>query len=70
MKNVQKDRFIVSVKVGAKGQIIVPVEARNMFDINPGDTLMVMGDKQRGLALLKDEEFYKLMDGMRDGDTD
>ncbi|MCH5171938.1 MAG: AbrB/MazE/SpoVT family DNA-binding domain-containing protein [Erysipelotrichales bacterium] len=62
MKNVLEDRFIVSVKVGAKGQIIVPVEARKMFDIHPGDTLMILGDKNRGLAIVKDTEFYKLMD--------
>ena len=61
MKEVNEDRFIVSVKVGPKGQITVPVEARRMFDIKEGDTLMVMGDKSRGLALIKDTEFYKLM---------
>lgn len=62
MKVNESERFIVSVKVGAKGQIIVPVEARKMFDIKPGDTLMFLGDKKRGLALVKDEEFYKLME--------
>ena len=61
MKNVQENRFIASVKVGAKGQITIPVEARNMFDIKEGDTLMVMGDINRGLALVKSDEFYKLM---------
>ena len=61
MKKEQEDRFIVSVKVGPKGQITVPAEARRMFDIKEGDTLMVMGDKTRGIALIKDTEFYKLM---------
>ena len=61
MKKVSEDRFIVSVKVGPKGQITVPKEAREMFDIKEGDTLMVMGDKTRGLAIVKDTEFYKLM---------
>ena len=61
MKNAEQDRFIVSVKVGPKGQITVPVEAREMFNIKEGDTLMVMGDKEKGIALIKDEEFYKLM---------
>ena len=61
MKNVNKERFIVSVKVGEKGQIIVPKEAREMFNISPGDTLMVLGDKERGLALLKSEQVYDLM---------
>ena len=61
-KNIMDDRFIVSVKVGPKGQITIPVEARKMFDINEGDTLMVMGDKNRGLALLKADLFYTLME--------
>ena len=61
MKNITKDRFIVSVKVGEKGQIIVPKEAREMFDIKPGDTLMVLGDKERGLALMKSDDVYELM---------
>ncbi|MBO4217713.1 MAG: AbrB/MazE/SpoVT family DNA-binding domain-containing protein [Clostridia bacterium] len=56
-------RFIVSVKVGPKGQITVPSEARRMFDINEGDTLMVMGDRDHGIALVKDTEFYRLMGG-------
>lgn len=66
MKDVQEDRFIVSVRVGPKGQITVPKEARRMFDINEGDTRMVMGDRTRGLALVKADEFYKLMGGIVD----
>ena len=71
MKKVSEDRFIVSVKVGPKGQITVPVEARKMFDIKEGDTLMVMGDRARGgIALLKADEFYKLMGGAFGDDGD
>ena len=62
MKTVNKDRFIVSVKVGEKGQIIVPKEAREMFNISPGDTLMFLGDKDRGIALMKSDDVYKLME--------
>ncbi len=65
MKILEKERFIVSVKVGPKGQITIPVQARAMFDIKEGDTLMVMGDKKRGgIALLKDDEFYNVMGGV------
>ena len=63
MKDIQQDRFIISVKVGPKGQITVPKEARDMFDIHEGDILMVMGDKQRGLALVKSDLFFQLMEG-------
>lgn len=62
MQVIKEDRFIVSVKVGAKGQITIPKEAREMFNIGEGDTLMVMGDKSKGIALLKDDVFYKLME--------
>lgn len=61
MKERREDRFIVSVKVGPKGQITIPVEARKMFNISEGDTLMVLGDKKRGIAILKDDKFYDLM---------
>ena len=63
MKELKEGRFIVSVKVGPKGQITIPKEARDMFDIKEGDTLMVMGDKERGIALLKADLFYGLMEG-------
>ena len=66
MKKIEDDRFIVSVKVGPKGQITVPIEARRMFDIKEGDTLMVMGDKSRGgIALLKADAFYDLMEDIK-----
>jgi len=69
MKGLKDDRFIVSAKVGPKGQITIPVEARTMFDIKEGDTLMVMGDRKRGIALLKTDLFYELMGGVfHDGD--
>ena len=69
MRMEEKERFIVSVKVGPKGQITIPKEAREMFNINEGDTLMVMGDKERGLALLKDDLFYVLMKGIVPNDS-
>lgn len=67
MKKVEDDRFIVSVKVGPKGQITTPKEAREMFDIKEGDTLMVMGDKARGIAIVKADALYDLMEGQTNG---
>ena len=40
-----------SVTVGTKGQIVIPREARKMFGIEPGDTLLLLGDETRGLAI-------------------
>ena len=59
----EKDRFIVSAKVGPKGQITIPKEAREMFDIKEGESLLVMGDRSRGgLAIMKTDVFYALME--------
>ena len=62
MSDNKNERFIVSVKVGPKGQITIPIEARKMFDIKEGETLMVLGDPERGIALLKADLFYALME--------
>lgn len=63
MKKTSDNRFIVSVKVGPKGQITIPKEAREMFDVKEGDTLMVLGDNSRGgIALMKADSFYKIME--------
>jgi len=46
-----------TVKVGEKGQIVIPKEARDIFGIKPGDTLLVLGDESQGLAIVKNEVF-------------
>jgi AbrB family looped-hinge helix DNA binding protein len=42
-----------SVKVGERGQVVIPKEAREIFGIKPGDILLVLGDTERGIALVK-----------------
>ena len=63
MEKQEADKFIVSVKVGPKGQITIPKEAREMFGIKEGETLMVLGDKNRGIAILKADAFYAVAEG-------
>lgn len=54
-------KFIFGVvKVGDKGQIIIPKDARKQYGIEPGDSLMLLGD-QRGMALVKTELFQSLI---------
>lgn len=44
-------KYAWTVKVGEKGQFVIPKEARDIFDIHPGDTLIVLGDVDRGIAI-------------------
>ena len=50
-----KDKFVGISKVGEKGQIVIPKEARDMFDIKSGDYVIVLCDKSKGIALLKSD---------------
>lgn len=49
------------VKVGDKGQIVIPVKARKVFNINPGDNLVLLGDENSGIAILKEEDLLAMM---------
>ena len=48
------------VTVGDKGQIVIPAKARKLFDISPGDQLVVLGDDAQGIAVVKAESFLYL----------
>lgn len=50
-----KGKFVGISKVGEKGQIVIPKEAREMFSINPGDSVVVLCDKKCGMAIVKTE---------------
>ncbi|MGN0687820.1 MAG: AbrB/MazE/SpoVT family DNA-binding domain-containing protein [Oscillospiraceae bacterium] len=52
---MKKDKYVGICKVGEKGQIVIPKEARDMFDIKPGDSLVVLCDKNQGIAILKSD---------------
>lgn len=49
------------VKVGDKGQIVIPAKARKVFDINPGDNLIVLGDEAQGIAIIKEKGLIDLL---------
>lgn len=44
-------KFLSAVKIGAKGQIVIPKEVRDMFGFKPGDSVLLMADKTQGVAL-------------------
>ena len=44
-------KYAWTVTVGEKGQIVIPKQAREVFGIKPGDNLLLLGDKDRGLAI-------------------
>lgn len=60
-----KDKFMSSVKVGEKGQIVIPREVRDMFSIEPGDMLLLLADKERGIAIIDNEGFLAMAEEMR-----
>lgn len=55
-----KGKYAWTVKVGEKGQIVIPKEAREVFNINPGDTLILLGDEAQGIAIPPKGMFDKL----------
>lgn len=63
-----KDKYAWMVKVGEKGQIVIPKEARDIFDIRPGDTLLVLGDKNQGIAIPPKDSFLTLAERIFGGE--
>lgn len=53
------------VKVGDKGQIVIPAKARKIFDIQPGDNLIVLGDEGQGIAIIKEKGLLNLLNSAR-----
>ena len=51
MENFPEGKYLVTVKIGPKGQIVIPKEVREMFALNAGDALLLMADKNQGIAL-------------------
>ena len=54
--NMNNGKYAWMVKIGEKGQFVIPKEARELFDLHPGDEILVLGDKDRGIAILPKEK--------------
>lgn len=59
--------YLATVKLGPKGQIVIPKEVRDMFGIGPGDALVLMAHPQRGIALQKQDVMLTIAEAIMGG---
>lgn len=52
-------KYAWTAKVGEKGQIVIPKEARELFEIQPGDTVLLLGDIEQGIAIVRNDRFMQ-----------
>lgn len=52
-----KGKYMWTAKVGEKGQIVIPKEARDIFNIKPGDTILLLGDEEQGIAIVNNDAY-------------
>lgn len=62
----QEGKYAWTATVGEKGQIVIPKQARELFHIKPGDTLLLLGDEKRGIAILPKGAFADLFSAIYD----
>ena len=61
-------RVFGTAKVGDRGQIVIPKEARELFNIRPGDTLLILGEENKGLIVSRPELLRDLADEIFESD--
>ena len=61
-------RVFGTAKVGDRGQIVIPKEARELFKIKPGDTLLIIGEENKGLIISRPELLRDIADEIFEGD--
>ena len=65
-----KGKFAGNVREGEKGQIVIPKRARELLQIRPGDTLLVLADQTRGMAVTKDDVLFRQFETFLGSDLD
>ena len=63
---MKKEKYLWTAKVGDKGQIVIPKEARSVFNINTGDSLILFGDIKRGIAIAKYDDYMNFAEQIFD----
>lgn len=61
---IPKGKFISTVTIGEKGQIVIPKAAREMFGLEPGDTIVLLADKKRGIALVQNDKMMSIAESV------
>ncbi|MBE6350177.1 MAG: AbrB/MazE/SpoVT family DNA-binding domain-containing protein [Spirochaetaceae bacterium] len=61
---ILKGKFISTVTIGEKGQIVIPKAAREMFGLEPGDTIVLLADKKRGIALVQNDRMMSIAESV------
>lgn len=61
--------FFGTVTVGARGQMVIPKKARDVFEINEGDQLLLLGDEERGLAMLPKQAIEEFVRAVSSNET-
>lgn len=64
----RKEKYAGIARVGEKGQIVIPKGVRELFDIRPGDTLLVLADKKQGIVITKDDMLFQQFDAIIKGE--
>lgn len=59
-----KGKFLSTVKVGEKGQIVIPKPARDMFSIKSGDTVLLLADEDRGIAIVSNDVYMNFAEAI------
>ena len=59
--DIHEGKYAWMVKIGEKGQFVIPKQARELFDLQPGDEILVLGDQEKGIAILPKEKEISLL---------
>lgn len=65
---MNKNKYVGIARVGEKGQIVIPKPARDMFNINSGDTVVILCDKKKGMAIVKSDILENTIDKIMPSD--
>ena len=63
---MKENKYIWTAKVGEKGQIVIPKEARDIFNIKAGDSLILFGDEKKGIAIAKYDDYLNFVEQIFD----